>query len=94
MDVSMTAELERFVTEQVESGQYQTADAVIREGLELLRRREQRRLARLVEVRRAIQIAIDRADRGMVTPFDDRTLEAIRAEGRARIEAERASNSP
>jgi antitoxin ParD1/3/4 len=42
MNVSLTPELERLVTEKVESGMYQTSSEVIREGLRLLRERDER----------------------------------------------------
>lgn len=46
MNVSLTAELERFVTQKVQSGLYTSNSEVVREALRLLRQRE-RRLAAL-----------------------------------------------
>ena len=46
MNVSLTPELERFITEKVESGLYASNSEVVREGLRLLRRREQVRQER------------------------------------------------
>ena len=40
MNVSLTPELEEFVTNKVKSGRYSTASEVVREGLRLLEHRE------------------------------------------------------
>jgi len=40
MKISLSREVERLIAERVKSGRYQTADEVVREGLELLRERE------------------------------------------------------
>ena len=41
MNVSLTPELEQYVQEKVSSGLYYSASEVIREGLRLLKEREQ-----------------------------------------------------
>jgi antitoxin ParD1/3/4 len=74
MDVLLTPDLERYVQGQVDSGQYPTASEVIREGLRLLKERDQQ----LQELRREIQIGIDQAARGEVSRFDDSTLRLAR----------------
>jgi putative addiction module CopG family antidote len=52
MNVSLTAELERFVTEKVESGLYTSNSEVVREALRLLRHRERVRCRRLRSLER------------------------------------------
>ena len=44
MNVSLTPELERFVGEKVESGLYNNASEVVREGLRLLKEQDEIRL--------------------------------------------------
>lgn len=44
MNVSLTPELERFVSEKVESGLYNNASEVVREGLRLLKEQDEIRL--------------------------------------------------
>ncbi|MBA2353861.1 MAG: type II toxin-antitoxin system ParD family antitoxin [Acidobacteriota bacterium] len=44
MNVSLTPELERFVDDKVESGLYNNASEVIREGLRLLKEHDEVRL--------------------------------------------------
>jgi len=47
MNVSLTPELEKFVSSKVESGRYNSASEVVREALRLLEEREQARHAQL-----------------------------------------------
>jgi antitoxin ParD1/3/4 len=64
MNVSLTPELEKFVTEKVASGLYYSASEVIREGLRLLQEQDALKQMRLQELRREIAIGIKQADRG------------------------------
>jgi antitoxin ParD1/3/4 len=85
MNVSLTPELERYVHQKVESGLYQTASEVVREGLRLLRERDALRDRTLDELRREIRLGLDQADRGELSPIDARgTLDRIRAARRRR----------
>lgn len=52
MNVSLTAELDRFVTQKVESGLYKSNSEVVREALRLLRRRDRARRRQLEAVPR------------------------------------------
>lgn len=70
MNVSLTPELEKFVTQKVESGLYQSASEVIREGLRLLDDHDRLRELHLSEVRKKIQIGLDQLDRGEGIPGD------------------------
>lgn len=64
MNVSLTPELEKLVTSKVESGLYQSASEVIREGLRLLDDHDRLRELRLSEVRKKIETGLDQLDRG------------------------------
>ena len=68
MNVSLTPELERIVTRKVESGLYQSASEVIREGLRLLDDQDRLRELHLTEVRKRIQAGLDQLDRGEGIP--------------------------
>ena len=81
MEVPLTPELGQFVRDQVRTGRYQDAGAVIRDSLRLLREQEDPSGQKLEELRREIQIGIDAADQGMTTPFDDALMEEIEREG-------------
>ena len=47
MNVSLTPELEKFVTKEVDSGLYQTASEVVRAGLRRLKEERETRTVRL-----------------------------------------------
>ncbi len=64
MNVSLTPELEKLVTEEVKSGRYKSASEVVREGLRLVRLRE----AKLEALRRHLQEGVDELDRGEGIP--------------------------
>ena len=64
MNVSLTPELEKLVASKVQSGRYQSASEVIREGLRLLEDQDRLRETRLEEVRRKVQTGLDQLDRG------------------------------
>ncbi len=64
MNVSLTPELERLVHEKVESGHYNSASEVVREGLRLLQQNENIQAQRLAELKREIAIGLDQLLRG------------------------------
>jgi antitoxin ParD1/3/4 len=79
MNISLTRELEEFVAKKVESGLYQTSSEVVREGLRLLRERDDLTHVKLDELRKAIALAIEQADQGKVAPLNAaETLAKIR----------------
>ena len=80
MNVSLTNELENYVSKKVASGDYQSASEVVREALRLMRERDSAR-ARL---RRDIQIGLEQIENGLAVPFD---VEKIKARGRKRLAA-------
>ena len=88
MNVSLTPELEKFVAEKVQSGLYQTASEVIREGLRLLEERDTLRQARIEEIRQAIQQGNAQLARGEGLPGEE-VFEHIRTKSQARRRAAR-----
>lgn len=79
MNVSLTPELEAFVNQKVESGRYQTASEVIRDGLRLLLERDELHQKKLDDLRREVRIGIEQADRGKVAPLNaTETLARVR----------------
>jgi antitoxin ParD1/3/4 len=78
MNVSVGREFEEYVREKVDSGDYATASEVVRDGLRLLREKEQLFEARLQSLRGEIQKGIDQLERG-----ESRDGEVVMAELRA-----------
>lgn len=64
MNISLTRELEEFISTHVQSGRYQSASEVVRQGLRLLQEQETTREAQLARLRNQIQIGLEQADRG------------------------------
>ena len=85
MNISLTPELEKLVNDKVTTGMYQTASEVIREGLRLLRERDQR----LEALRREVRAGFEAGDRGEFTEYDASNIQElsgrIKARGRKRL---------
>jgi antitoxin ParD1/3/4 len=64
MNVNLGAVFDKFIAEQLKSGTYLSQSEVVREGLRLLKEREELKKLRLAELRKAIAIGSEQADRG------------------------------
>lgn len=64
MNVSLTPELEKFVSIKVESGRYNSASEVVREALRLLEEHEQARAAQLTEFNHELARRLDSLTQG------------------------------
>ena len=76
MNVSLSPELEKIVTEKVASGRYASPDAVLGEALRLLEERD-----RLSKLRHDVALGIEQLDQGRSRPFGIQTLKRIKREG-------------
>ncbi len=85
MNVSLTPELEQLVSDKVKTGMYQTANEVIREGLRLLKERDER----MGRLRAGIRAGFDAIDRGEYEDYDGHTTKDLAADikkrGRQRL---------
>ena len=70
MNVSLTPELEKYVSNKVASGRYTSASEVVREALRLLEREEKSRKEQIEDFNRELQARIDSLDRGEGIPGD------------------------
>jgi antitoxin ParD1/3/4 len=77
MNVSLTPELERFVSGKVESGRYNSASEVVREALRLLEEHDSARAAQLAEFNGELARRLAALDRGEIVDA---------AEARARLQ--------
>ncbi len=93
MNVSLTPELEQYVNGKVQSGLYHSASEVVREGLRLLREKDEIHQKKLQALRSDIQAGIDQMERGGLLLWATRRSKKSRSEGRKRLAAERKSKS-
>lgn len=64
MNVSLTPELEKFVSNKVQAGRYNSASEVVREALRLLEEHELARAAQLGEFNKELGRRLGALDRG------------------------------
>ena len=73
MNVSLTPELEKFVSAKVQSGRYSSASEVVREALRLLEEHDEARTAHLAEFNGELGRRLAALDRGdAVAPAEAR----------------------
>ena len=87
MKVSLTPQLQKFIDERLKTGMYETASEVVREGLRLLKERDDADQRRQDALRADIATGVAQADEGRTRPVDKTTFGRIRANGRARLTA-------
>lgn len=91
MNVSLTPELERLINDKVDTGMYQTASEVVREGLRLLKDRDDRQL------RADVRAGFEAVDRGEYTDYNASSVKSLAAEvkaaGRQRLASAKRSRS-
>jgi antitoxin ParD1/3/4 len=64
MNANLGPVFETFVSELLESGLYQSQSEIVREGLRLLKEREDLKKIRIDELRKKIALGSEQADRG------------------------------
>jgi antitoxin ParD1/3/4 len=65
-NIALTPHFDQFVQSKVESGRYQSASEVVRDGLRLLEEREQQRLHSLAQLQQDIELGWQQSERGDV----------------------------
>lgn len=85
MNISLTKEFESYIAQKVESGMYHSASEVVRDGLRLMKERDELHQGRISELRKDIAVGVDQADRGQVRPFNEETTARVKARGRKRM---------
>jgi antitoxin ParD1/3/4 len=71
MNVNLGPVLDEFVSNLVNGGTYQSQSEVVREGLRLLKEREDLRELRLAELRREIAIGAEELERGDIVDGEE-----------------------
>lgn len=86
MNVNLGPMFDQFVADLLKSGEYQSQSEVVREGLRMLKEREEFRQLRVDELRREIARGGDQADRGELVDGDEafKRIRAKKAKSAAR----------
>ena len=87
MDVNLGNVFDNFIAELLQTGHYQSQSEVVREGLRLLKEREELKKLRLAELRKEISIGSEQADRGDFVDGEEAFAE-IRRRGAGRKRAQ------
>ena len=88
MNVSLTPELEKFVSAKVESGRYNSASEVVREALRLLEEHDQARSAQLSEFNQELGRRLKSLDNGnRIKPEEARARLRRKSEARRKTGA-------
>lgn len=84
MNVHLGETFDKFVADLIASGLYQSQSEVIREGLRLLKEREDLRKLRLEELRKDVRHGFEQIERGEYTTYSSakELSDEIKAEGR------------
>jgi antitoxin ParD1/3/4 len=64
MNVNLGPVFDRFIADLLQTGHYQSQSEVVREGLRLLKEREDEKQMRLAGIRLAVAAGMEQADRG------------------------------
>jgi antitoxin ParD1/3/4 len=83
MNVSLTPELNQFVTSKLESGLYTSASEVVREALRLLEERDRMRSAQIDSFNRELGTRLESLDQGKIVE-PRKAQEAMRARSQER----------
>ena len=71
MSISLSPDLERQITEKVESGAYDSANEVVRQAMQLLSTKDEYCGTCVEALRGEIQKGIDSLDKGLRSPKDE-----------------------
>lgn len=87
MNISLTPELQAYITSKVQSGRYKSVSEVVREGLRLLEEQDQLKALRRQRLQQLIDEGIADLQAGRSSILDEDELEAIKTDARARAKA-------
>lgn len=88
MNVNLGPTFDTFIADLLKTGLYQSQSEVVREGLRLLKEREELKNLRLAELRKEIAVGSEQADRGEFVDGEE-TFAEIRQRSSARKSSKR-----
>jgi antitoxin ParD1/3/4 len=97
MNVNLGTFFDKFVADLLKSGLYQSQSEILREGLRLLKEREDIKKIRLQELRQEINIGLKQIEEGQCTEYDEKSLEDlfhdIKLKGRKKLGTQKRKRS-
>ncbi len=95
MNITLTPELESFINEKIQSGLYNSPGEVLREGLRLLRERDELQRWRKEELRREVMKGVEQMRNGQYRTYNsaEELAEEVIREARAEFNSESASRT-
>lgn len=84
MNVNLGETLEQFVADLIKTGHYQSQSEVLREGLRLLKEREELRAAKLAQLRGEIDKGLSDLENGRHETHDEKSLRKFFADSKRR----------
>lgn len=85
MRVSLTPELESWISQKVASGLYQSGSEVIRDSLRLLRERDELRQRMREDLRKELALGVEQLDHGLSRPLTSKLIADVKKAGRKKI---------
>lgn len=85
MNVSLTADLEQWVSERIEHGMYQSPSEIVQEALLLLQEHDRLQQVRLKKLRDHLAIGVAQLERGEGRPFTEDVVDEIKQQGRKQL---------
>lgn len=82
MNISLTPEMDNWIAEKIKSGMYKSSSELVREGIRLLKLREEQRAGMLEDLRNELLIGIKQLDSGRSSTFDQQSLDTIKQNAR------------
>ena len=91
MNISLTKELENFVGELVSSGMYYSASEVVRDGLRLLKEKEEVKQIRLKDLTAEIMLGVEDLESGKSKTFysENEIFLEVKRRGQKKLEERR-----
>ena len=85
MEISITPRMDQWISEKVNSGLYGSSNEIILEGLRLLMRQDEQRLAIAEDLRQEILIGVRQLDSGKSVIFDSNLMDNIKKKSSDRL---------
>ena len=85
MNISLTPEMNEWIKQKIKSGMYKSSSELIREGLRLLKFRDEQRAKMVEDLRNELLVGIKQLDAGKSQTLDQTLVDQIKRDARKTI---------